>query len=75
MKFNRFMRIVHRWTSAAFFITVLGGTYAAATGMDQSSMLYYLPLPPLFLLLATGLYMFVLHYANKLRAAPARMSE
>ncbi|WP_029042642.1 hypothetical protein [Cucumibacter marinus] len=69
MKFKRLIHVIHRWTSAVFVLTVIGGTYAAATGMDQSSMLYYLPLPPLFLLLATGLYMFVLHYANKLRGS------
>jgi hypothetical protein len=69
MKFNKLMRILHRWTSAVFVLTVIGGTYAAATGIDQSSILYYLPLVPLFVLLATGLYMFVLHYSAKLRGS------
>lgn len=67
MTFVKWNRVIHRWTSIVFIIAVLVATYAAATGMDQTSILYYLPLPPLFLQMATGMIMFVLHYAHKAR--------
>ncbi len=67
MNWTGWNRIIHRWVSALFIVTVLLATYAAASGQDQSSVLFYLPLLPLFILMASGLIMFVLHYATKWR--------
>ena len=36
---------------------------------EPVAWLDYLPLPPLFLLMFTGLYMLVLHYATEWRSA------
>ncbi|MCB1516331.1 MAG: hypothetical protein KDJ19_01745 [Hyphomicrobiaceae bacterium] len=71
MNWNNLMRVIHRWISALFIICVLMATYAAATGQDTTSMLYYLPLPPLFVLMASGIYMFALHYVRKWRGRSA----
>jgi hypothetical protein len=38
-------------------------------GKEPAEWVYFLPLFPLFLLLPTGLYMFVLPYATKWRGA------
>ena len=70
MNWTKWNRIIHRWVSALFVLAVLAASWAAATGQDTTSMLYYLPLPPLFLLMASGLYMFGLHYVRKWRGAP-----
>lgn len=70
MNWVKWNRVIHRGTSIVFMLAVLVATYAAATGMDQTSVLYYLPLPPLFVQMATGLIMFVLHYAGKWRDQP-----
>lgn len=71
MNWKGWNRTIHRWLSIIFVITVLMATAAAATGQDQSSILYYLPLLPLFILMATGLIMFVLHYAANGRPGAA----
>lgn len=68
MNWTKWNRNIHRWISAIFVLTVLLATYAAASGQDQSSILYYLPLLPLFILMASGAIMFVLHYAAKSRS-------
>lgn len=67
MNWTVWNRHIHRWVSAIFILTVLLATYAASTGQDTASILYYLPLPPLFILMASGLIMFILHYLAKAR--------
>lgn len=67
MNWTKWNRAVHRWVSMIFIVTVLLATYAAATGTDQTSVLYYLPLLPLFILMVSGTIMFVRHYVAKSR--------
>lgn len=65
MTINLWIRRLHRWLSILFTLAVLAATWAAATGQDQTSMLYYLPLAPLMLLLFSGLWLFVLPYVSR----------
>lgn len=69
MNWSHWIRQTHRWVSVIFIITVVAATFAAVTGQGEESMLYYLPLPPLFLQMLTGIYLFVLPYAVRWRAA------
>ena len=68
MKWNHWVRQIHRWLSIAFTVTVIANFIALARGSGTPPpWVTYSPLPPLFLLLFTGLYMFVLPYAAKWR--------
>jgi hypothetical protein len=58
------MRQVHRWLSAVFTLTVAANFVAMAFG-PPPSWIVYSPLPFLFLMLATGLYLFFLPYARR----------
>jgi hypothetical protein len=69
---NHWIRQVHRWFSIAFTLTVLANFVALSRGQPPAWVTYS-PLPPLALLLLTGLYLFVLPYATKWRSA-RRMS-
>jgi len=63
---NMWVRQSHRWLSIAFTLTVVANF--AARGLkpgEPPPWLTYSPLLPLFLLLFTGLYMFVLPYVRK----------
>ena len=62
MNWNKWIRQFHRWLSIAFTATVLANFIAMALGHPPAWVVYS-PLPLLFLLLFTGLYMFVLPYA------------
>ena len=67
MSLSTFTRQAHRWISIAFVATVIANFIAL--GFGQTIMvLTYLPLLPLFLLMASGLYLFVLPYAARRRA-------
>ena len=68
MNWNHLVRQTHRWLSIAFTVTVIANfvTMARAGGMPPPWVTYS-PLPPLALLLFTGLYLFVLPYATKWR--------
>ncbi|MBB4228721.1 hypothetical protein [Rhizobium mongolense] len=68
MKWNNWIRQFHRWVSIAFTATVIANFVAMGMG-EPPSWVVYAPLLPLFLLLFTGLYMFVLPYATKWRSA------
>jgi hypothetical protein len=70
MTLSRFIRQSHRWLSIAFTLTVVANFVAIAMG-QTAEWLYYLPLPPLFLLLFSGLYMFVLPYWTRRRSGTA----
>jgi hypothetical protein len=61
------IRQIHRWLSIIFTLTVLANFTAMAVGKPPSWIVYS-PLPPLFLLLFTGLYMFALPYIAKRRS-------
>ena len=62
MNWNRWIRQFHRWLAIAFTVTVIANFVALALG-EPPAWVVYSPLLPLFLLLFTGLYMFVLPYA------------
>jgi len=64
---STWIRQFHRWLSIIFTMIVAG--IFAALGMGEKPVLwvYYLPLAPLAFLMLSGLYLFVLPYALKLR--------
>ena len=62
MNWNIWIRQIHRWLSIIFTLTVVANFIAMALGTPPSWIVYS-PLPPLFLLLFGGLYMFSLPYA------------
>ncbi len=64
---SRLIRQCHRWISALFVVTVIITTVALAQ-LEPIVWVSYMPLLPLILLLATGLYLFVLPYAQRWRA-------
>ena len=68
MGWNFWIRQFHRWVSIVFTLTVVANFVAMALGKPPM-WLVYSPLPFLFLLLFSGLYMFVLPYTAKARAA------
>lgn len=55
------VRQLHRWLSVAFTATVIAN-FAVRALAEPPPWLTYSPLAPLFLLLLTGLYLFVLPY-------------
>ena len=69
MNWNMWVRQIHRWLSIAFTATVVANLIAMALG-EPPIWVVYSPLSPLFLLLFTGLYMFVLPYAVRPRSGP-----
>ena len=71
MDWNRTIRQLHRWTSIIFTVTVIANfaVLATANGAMPPPWITYSPLPPLALLLFTGLYLFVLPYLFKRRRA------
>jgi hypothetical protein len=71
MDWNKWVRQTHRWLSIVFTMTVVANFAAMALG-KPAMWLVYSPLPPLFLMLFTGLYMFVLSYAAKCAHAKPR---
>jgi hypothetical protein len=64
MNWNRTIRPVHRWTSLVFALLV-AVIFLALAMSEPAEWLYFLPLPPLFLLLLTGLWLFVLPYLGR----------
>lgn len=63
---SKWVRQIHRWLSIVFTATVVANFVVMALGAPPA-WLVYAPLPPLFLMLVTGLYMFVLPYLPKRR--------
>jgi hypothetical protein len=69
VNWNIWIRQTHRWVSIAFTVTVIANFIALARGAGMPPpWITYSPLPPLALLLFTGLYMFVLPYAIRRRS-------
>ncbi|HTK79446.1 MAG TPA: hypothetical protein VL286_03315 [Rhizomicrobium sp.] len=68
MTWNEWIRQIHRWLAIVFTVTVLANFTAMALGKPPPWIVYS-PLPPLFLLMFTGLYMFALPYVGKWRNA------
>ena len=67
MNWSSWIRQIHRWLSIAFTLTVIANFVAMSGGKTPPLWITYSPLVPLFLLLFTGLYMFVLPYVAKRR--------
>lgn len=67
MNWNHWIRQIHRWLSIIFTATVIANFVAMGLG-EPPAWIVYSPLPPLFLLLFSGLYMFVLPYVANRRA-------
>lgn len=63
---SKWLRQIHRWLSMVFTVAVIVAFIAMAQEQPVVWM-SYLPLPPLFLLLFSGLYLFVLPYVSKWR--------
>ncbi|MBN9233599.1 MULTISPECIES: hypothetical protein [Phyllobacteriaceae] len=66
MNWNKWIRQGHRWLSIVFTATVAANFAAMALGQPPAWIVYS-PLLPLFLLLFSGLYMFILPHAAKWR--------
>ncbi len=64
---TKLIRQTHRWLSIIFTAAVIANFIAMTQG-EPPVWIVYSPLPPLFLMLVTGLYMFVLPYPLKRRA-------
>ncbi|MFC3456109.1 hypothetical protein [Amycolatopsis speibonae] len=60
------IRTFHRWTSLVFVATVVVCFVVVAVG-GSAQWVLYTPLPPLFLLMFSGLYLFALPYTAKRR--------
>lgn len=63
---NRWIRQTHRWLSIAFTLTVIVN-FAVRVRGEPAAWITYSPLPPLALLLLSGLYLFALPYLPKRR--------
>ena len=66
MSVNSWIRQGHRWLSIVFTVAVII-TFVALRQEKPAVWVSYLPLPPLFLLLFTGLYLFALPYLTRWR--------
>jgi hypothetical protein len=61
MSWDAWIRLSHRWLAIIFTLTVIANFIALSQGTPPA-WITYSPLPPLFLMLFTGLYMFALPY-------------
>jgi hypothetical protein len=61
LNWNNWIRQIHRWLSIIFTVTVIANFVTMAVGQSPPWVVYA-PLPPLVLMLLTGLYMFALPY-------------
>jgi hypothetical protein len=68
---SNLIRQSHRWISIAFTVAVII-TFVAMSREGSPEWVAYLPLPPLFLLLFSGLYLFALPYLARRRGGSAR---
>lgn len=66
MNWSKLIRQTHRWLSIIFTATVAANFITMAFGQPPAWVVYS-PLLPLFLLLFSGLYMFVLPYVAQPR--------
>jgi hypothetical protein len=70
VKLAAWNRQIHRWLGIVFTLTVIANFVAMGFG-EPPPWLVYSPLPPLFLQMFSGLYMFFQPYVAKRRAARA----
>jgi hypothetical protein len=66
--FSQWIRQAHRSLAILFTLTVLAN-FATMIGGQPRAWITYSPLPPLLLLLFSGLYMFVLPYLARRQGA------
>jgi hypothetical protein len=66
LNWNTWIRQIHRWLSIVFTLAVVANFVAMGLG-EPPAWIVYSPLPPLFLQLFTGLYMFALPYVARWR--------
>ena len=60
------VRQTHRWTSIVFTVAVIANFVARAMAPGEPApWITYSPLPPLFVQLFTGLYLFALPYLGR----------
>jgi hypothetical protein len=67
---SRLIREFHRWVCIAFTLGVIANTvviFMLGKGQQPPFWMYLFALIPLFLLLFSGLYMFVLPYVDRRR--------
>jgi quinol-cytochrome oxidoreductase complex cytochrome b subunit len=77
LNFSTWIRQIHRWLAIAFTAGVILNT-VVIFGLKQSQppfWVYLFALVPLFLLLFTGLYLFVLPYVAEWRGGRRAMGE
>ncbi len=65
MNWSASIRQAHRGLSVLFTLVVAGIFLALGLGRQPAEWVYFLPLFPLALMMASGLYMFVLPHAGK----------
>ncbi|HYQ93441.1 MAG TPA: hypothetical protein VEP70_01250 [Burkholderiales bacterium] len=69
MNMSLWIRQSHRWLSIVFTLTVIANFVFRAVALGEPPpWLTYSPLPPLFLQLITGLYLFVQPYTARWRS-------
>ncbi|SSC73147.1 unnamed protein product [Ciceribacter sp. T2.26MG-112.2] len=68
MRWNKWIRQIHRWLSLAFTLAVIANI--AAMGMAEPAVwIGLLALVPLIPLLVTGIYLFAMPYVARRRSA------
>jgi len=69
MNVSLWIRQSHRWLSIVFTLTVIANfVFRAVASGEPPPWLTYSPLPPLFLQLFTGLYLFAQPYTARWRS-------
>ena len=71
MDWNYWIRQFHRWISILFTVTVIANVATRMGHHEPPMWVTYSPLPFLFLLLFSGLYMFALPYVGRGRTQQA----
>jgi hypothetical protein len=73
VNWTQWIRQTHRWLSIIFTVTVIANFVALAQGggTPPPPWITYSPLPPLAILLFSGLYLFALPYAVQWRGRRA----
>jgi hypothetical protein len=74
IRVSKLIRQTHRWLSMIFTATVIANFIAMPLG-GPPAWVVYSPLAPLFLMLVTGLYMFVLPYLGTRESVSAMTRE
>ena len=69
MNWDKWVRQLHRWLAVIFTVIVIAIFGLQGFGVTPAEWIYLTPLAPLFLLMLSGAYLFVLPYAAKWRRA------